>query len=162
MTKMNMNSPLNDKDYLLMRLFRQTHNAMMKVRARELAKYGLSRRQAAILQIAGYTGGNVSAYKIARWIIIEPHALVKVLSRMEAMGLVKRSIKRGVRRESKISLTEKGIEAYEKACILNSLHTIFSILSERQFDEVFKILILIRNKSMQEAGIKTPLPYPPF
>ena len=84
---------------------------MLKARSIELAKYSLTPRQAAILQIAHATGGDVSAYKIARWIILEPHSLVKVLYKMEKEGLVKRSKRRGVRKESKIDLTEKGIKA---------------------------------------------------
>ena len=162
MTKTNVTGILNNKNYLLMRLLLQTHNAMMKARDRELAKYDFTRRQAAILQIVQATGGDVSAYRIARWLIQEPHSLVKVLNRMEKNGLVKRSIKKGVRKESKIGLTEKGIEAYEKVCLLISINTILSALSERQFDELWTILKLIRDKAMQEVGIKAPLPFPPF
>ena len=162
MTKTNMNNILNDKYYLLMRLLIQTYNAMMKARNRELAQYDFTRRQAAILQITKAAGGDVSAYKIARWLILEPHSLVKVLNRMEKDGLVKRSIKKGVRKESKISLTEKGIEAYEKVCLLISINAILSVLSERQFDELWTISKLMRDKAMQQIGIKAPLPFPPF
>lgn len=162
MTKTNMNSVLKDKNYLLWRLLLQTHNAMVKARGRELAQYNLTRRQAAILQIVQATGGDVSAYRIARWIILEPHSLVKVLNRMEKNGLVKRSIKKGVRKESKIALTEKGIEAYEEVCLLSSIDTILSVLSERQFDELWIILKLLRDEAMREVRIKAPLPFPPF
>lgn len=162
MTKTNMNSVLNDTNYLLWRLLLQTRNAMMKARDRELAKYDFTRRQAAILQIAQAMGGDVSACRIARWLILEPHSLVKVLNKMEKNGLVKRSIKKGVRKESKIRLTEKGIEAYEKVRLLSSINTILSVLSERQFDELWTIMKLLRGKAMQEVGIKAPLPFPPF
>ena len=162
MTKTNMNSVLKDKNYLLWRLLLQTHNAMVKARDRELVQYNLTRRQAAILQIVQATGGDVSAYRIARWLILEPHSLVKVLNRMEKNGLVKRSIKKGVRKESKIALTEEGIEAYEEVCLLSSIDTILSVLSERQFDELWIILKLLRDKAMREVRIKAPLPFPPF
>ena len=162
MTKTNMNSVLKDKNYLLWRLLLQTHNAMVKARDRELAQYNLTRRQAAILQIVQATGGDVSAYRIAKWIILEPHSLVKVLNRMEKNGLVKRSIKKGVRKEAKIALTEEGIEAYEEVCLLSSIDTILSVLSERQFDELWIILKLLRDEAMREVRIKAPLPFPPF
>ena len=162
MTKTNMNSILNNKNYLLWRLLLQTRNAMMKARDRELAQYNLTRRQAAILQIVQATGGDISAYRIARWLILEPHSLVKVLNRMGKKGLVKRSIKKGVRKESKIDLTEEGIEAYEEVCLLSSINIILSVLSERQFDELWTILKLLRDKAMQEVRIKAPLPFPPF
>jgi len=162
MTKTNMNSILNDKNYLLWRLLLQTRNAMMKARDRELAQYNLTQRQAAILQIVRATGGDISAYRIARWLILEPHSLVKVLNKMEKKGLVKRSIKKGVRKESKIDLTEEGIEAYEEVCLLSSINIILSVLSERQFDELWTVLKLLRDKAMQEVRIKAPLPFPPF
>lgn len=162
MTKTNTNSVLNDKNYLLWRLLLQTYKAMFKARDRELAKYNLTPRKAAILQISQATGGDVSAYKIARWLILEPHSLVKVLDKMEKEGLVKRSDKKGIRKEAKIDLTEKGIEAYEEAHLLSSINIILSVLSKRQFDELWTILKLLRDKAMREVGIKAQLPFPPF
>ncbi len=158
-----MKNVLNEKNYLLWRLISQTRNAISKARQNELDAYGLSHPRASVLLISQITNGNVTSYKIAKWLILEPHTVSTMVNDMEKHGFLNKIAKKnGRRKSSKIVLTEKGIEAAEKASELNSIDNIMSGLSEKQYQQIYLILKILRDKAVKEIKFSGKLPFPPF
>ena len=110
-----MENIFEDRNYIIWRILSQTRNAMLKLRSKELALYGLTHRQAGILAIIGATNGDTNAYRIAKWVVLEPHTVSTFLNGMEAKGIIKKSaVNEGGRKTSKLELTDKGRDAYHK------------------------------------------------
>jgi DNA-binding MarR family transcriptional regulator len=86
----SMNNIFVDDDYMLMRLFSQVRNAIHKLRRKELLRYGLSPRKAAILLLIFAEKENVNPYRIAKWMLLEHHSVSELLDRMEKDGLIEK------------------------------------------------------------------------
>jgi len=157
-----MKDIFTDEDYQIWRLVLQARNAMHKARNRELAEYNLTTRQAAILQIAKATNGDATPYKIAKWTILEPHALLTVLKNMERKNLVKRVKKVGKRRATGIVLTNQGRIAYEQTVKFEPLHTILNSLSKEERNQLKRILKILRDEGLKQLGVSRKMPFPPF
>jgi len=158
-----MDNILTDRDYLLWRLLTQTRNAMLKARTKELADYSLTPRQAAVLMIIEATQGDVTAYKIARWTVTEPHTISTLLNRMEGDGLIKRTgVKVDRRKTSKIELTDRGREAYTKVMKFESLSKIMDMLTQEDKEKLHTILKKLRDEALKQIGIRAALPYEPL
>ena len=158
-----MKNILEDPDYLMWRLILQTRNAMLKVRSRELALYSLTHRQAGIIGILGATNGDTNAYRIAKWIVLEPHTVSTFLNRMEGKGIIKKStVNEGGRRTSKFQLTDKGWEAYDKVMRLESISKVMEVLTDEDRSALNSILKKLRDETLRRIGIRTKLPYPPL
>ena len=158
-----MENIFEDRDYLIWRLILQTRNAMLKVRSRELALYDLTHRQAGILTIIGATKGDTNAYRIAKWIVLEPHTVSTFLNRMEAKGIIKKSaVSEGGRRMSKLELTDKGWEAYHKVMRFESIPKVLEVLTDEDCKALSSILKKLRDETLRQIGIRTKLPYPPL
>jgi DNA-binding MarR family transcriptional regulator len=158
-----MENIFEDRDYLIWRLLLQNRNAMLKFRSKELALYGLTHRQAGILAILGATQGDTNAYRIAKWIVLEPHTVSTFLNRMEAKGIIKKSAaSEGGRKTSKFELTDKGWEAYHKVMRFESIPKVLEVLTDEDRIALISILKKIRDETLRQIGIRTKLPYPPF
>ncbi|MDD5191225.1 MAG: MarR family transcriptional regulator, partial [Dehalococcoidales bacterium] len=102
-----------DQDYNLWALFRQTRDAMIKARERELEKHGISSIQAAVLFTIQDIGPEATPAEISRRLVREPHSISGLLSRMEKQGVIKRAKDLPKRNMVRISLTAKGRELYQ-------------------------------------------------
>ena len=88
---------------------------------------------------------------IAKNVLREPHAVSKILTRMEKDGLVKKI--NGVGRKKNevlVSLTEKGRTAYKHSIKRDSIHDIMSCLSEKECIQLCSLLDKLRDKALQE------------
>ncbi len=99
-----MKDIFSDEDYLLLRLISQAWHAMHKMRNRELAPLDISGRQAAVLILIVAAGDTITAYKISKWMILEPHTISQLLKRMEKSGLIKKTLNPDKRKSFKLQL----------------------------------------------------------
>src|SRR3972149_3534581 len=84
-----MNKHLSeDPNYRLWILLHQTRDVFHKVRKKEVAKYGITATQSAVLFIISANGGQATPTVISNWFLREPHTISSVLTRMEKQGLV--------------------------------------------------------------------------
>ena len=152
-----------DRDYLIWRLIMQTRNSMLKFRAKELSLYGLTPRQAGVFGLLGATDGDTNAYRMAKWLLLEPHTVSTFLNRMEAKGMIRKSnVNKSGRKTSKFQLTDKGWEAYHKIMHFESIPKVLNILNDEERKVLSSILIKLRDETLRQIGVRTKLPYPPF
>ncbi|HEY1157150.1 MAG TPA: MarR family transcriptional regulator [Arthrobacter sp.] len=78
-----------------------------------LAPLGLTR--AAVIALEGLTGGPLNQEQLADAIRVQSQTLGRVLTRLEATGLITRTRHASDRRQLKVKLTEAGVEAVEAA-----------------------------------------------
>jgi DNA-binding MarR family transcriptional regulator len=78
-----------------------------------LAPLGLTR--AAVIALEGLTGGPLNQEQLADAIRVQSQTLGRVLTRLEATGLITRTRHASDRRQLKVELTEAGVEAVEAA-----------------------------------------------
>jgi DNA-binding MarR family transcriptional regulator len=136
---------------------------MLKIRSRELFFYGLTHRQAGLIGAIGATQGNINAYRIAKWVILEPHTISANLNRMEADGYIEKvNLIENGRRTSKLKLTEKGWKAYNEVKRFESIPKVLEVLTSGERKTLNSILKKLRDEALKQMGIRTKLPYPPF
>jgi len=157
-----MDNIFTDDDYMLWRLFTQARNAINKLRQKELLRYGLTPRKAAILLILLAAKDDVNPYRIAKWLVLEHHSVSELIDRMEKEGLVNKVRNHDNRSSIRIQLTNKGVKAAEEAGKAESFHTVMDILSEKERSQFINVLKRLRDNALQELGIMNKLPYPPF
>jgi DNA-binding MarR family transcriptional regulator len=160
--EVKMNSMLSaDQDYNLWVLLRQTRDAMVKAREKELEKYGISSIQAAVLFNIQTIGPEATPAEISRRLVREPHSVSGLLNRMEKQGLITRVKDLPKRNMVRVSLTEKGREVYELSTKRLSMHDTMSVLSEGERSQLWNMLEKLRDKALKLAGIGHELPFPP-
>jgi DNA-binding MarR family transcriptional regulator len=153
----------NDEQYMLWRLLRQASSAILKVRQRELAEYGISHRKAGVLLIAEATDGKATLYEMAKWFIIEPNTISELSQRMEKEGfIIKKIDNRNKRKSTRIELTEKGREACKQIRKMESIHKIMSSVSDKDREQLALNLKALRDEALKRIGVKYKLHFPPF
>jgi DNA-binding MarR family transcriptional regulator len=150
-----------DLDYNLWALFRQTRDAMVKARDRELEKHGTSSIQAAVLFTVQDIGPEATPAEISRRLVREPHSISGLLSRMEKQGLIKRVKDLPKRNMVRITLTTKGKELYEYSKQRATMHEIMSEISGEEKKVLQDYLQRLRDKALKLAGIGYEMPFPP-
>jgi len=136
---------------------------MLKVRSRELSSYGLTHRQAGLLAIIGATKGDINAYRIAKWVVLEPHSISANLNLLKADGYIKiAKVRERGRRMSKLKLTDKGWKAYEEVRRFETISELFKVLTDEERETLSSILKKLRDEALKQIGVRAKLPYPPF
>jgi len=157
-----MEDIFRNEDYLLMRLIAQTRHAIQKARLKELAPFKISPRKAATLMTIVASGGEVSAYKIAKWFILEPSSISLLLQKMEKEGLVKRIKTQDKRRSFRLKLTAKGNKVYDEVKTYESYHRAMTVLNKEQRKQLKSLLTILRDGILKQLGMGGRLPFPPF
>jgi len=114
-------------------------------------------RKPYILFIIKTLGNNATLTEISRYTFRKKNSISELLNRMVKKGLVKKIRDPVVKSRIRVSLTEKGLKAYEKSTQAESINKTMSVLSEgkqRQLqsclelllDNTFKELIMDRKK----------------
>ena len=153
------NHPSSDQDFELWVLVNQVRDLLLKAREKELRPHGITATQAAALFVIEAIGNEATATEISRWLLREHHTVSGLLSRMEKEGLISRSKDFPIRSLARVTLTEKGRQAYyqsaKRACIRN----VMRVLSQEERQLLSSFL-----KKMRDEGIKQLLGdlKPPF
>ena len=139
-----------DPDYNLWVLLSHARRAMMTARQRELKKYKITPRQAAVFNAIVTIGEKVTPADISRWLFREPHSISEFLKRMERKGFLKRVKDLERKNMVRVVLTEKGEEAYRDSIKLESMHKIMATLSKKERENLGTILKKLINASLEE------------
>ena len=156
---MGNSSPV-DRDYNLWVLLRQAKDLLTRVRDKELKKYGISTRQAAVLFVIKAIGYRATPAEIARWLVREPHTVSSMLSRMERQGLVTKASDLHRKNIVRVALTEKGEQAYSDSEKRETIRRVSSSLSEKERQQLWSYLETIRNRALKELGTDQQPPFP--
>ncbi len=144
----------DDPVYKLNWLLGRTRDAIQKVRVKELAQYGLSTAQAALLFILNASDEPLISAKLARFFVREAHSVSSILKRMEAKGLVTRTKDLSKKNLVRISLTDEGEKAYSLSSRRRAYHKLYSKLTDEQKEQLASILRTLLDEAIKE--IKTP------
>ena len=148
--------------YALLLLFGQTRHMAFKVRQKELDKYGITPRQAAVLHIIPLIGKKATPAEISRWLGRESHTVSSNLNTMERQGLIKKTKDLDKRNLVRITLTRKGRRAVDQAMELHSVETLLGRLTKMERTQFRSILEKIRNAAIRELKLKDKVVYPEF
>jgi len=152
-----------DRDYNLWVLFRNTVDIVLRARYKELSELGVLGRQAALIlvvQIIEREGYKATPAEIARWLLRKPHTISNTLGRMEKDGLVQKVKDLDRKNLIRVVVTKKGKEYYEKSARRQSIHRVVSCLSERERQQLKRLLEKLREEGRKELGIEQKLPWP--
>lgn len=155
---------LADKKFNLWLLLVQTRDAMFKARAKELSPYGITSVEAGVLfsiqAISQDTGNKITPAELSRWMFREHHTVSALLNRMEKKGLIKKTKDSHIKTQWRISVTEKGQEAYRQATKRKVIHTVMSTLSEKERQQLELSLKKIRDKALKVTASTPTIPFP--
>lgn len=154
------NSLSANKDFTLWVLLLQAKDMVFKVREKELSQYSLSPEQAAVLFIIQTIGETATPADISRWLLRKHHTVSGVLSRMEKKGLLRRTKDLARKNMIRVTLTEKGRQAYYQASRMESIYDIMSSLSEEEHQQLSSYLQTLRARALKELGMDQKPPFP--
>ena len=143
-------NPTRDLDYELWGLLNQASHAMERAREDELRPLGLSMMHAAVLYIVKVAKDPVTPAQISRWLFREPHSVSALLQRMEKQGLLKRAKDLERKNVIRVTLTERGEEAYRQSREMKPIRRVMSHLSPKERDSLKIPLETIRDKALEE------------
>lgn len=149
-----------DQYYNLWVLLAQTRHAMFKARRKELTRYNIFARWAAVLFAVQTLGGKATPAEISRWLFRTPHSVSEMLSRMEKSGLVRKVKDLDRKNMVRVVLTVKGHEAFDQSIRRESIHKIMSSLSEEEYQQLRSYLQKIRDTALKELGGEGEIPFP--
>jgi DNA-binding MarR family transcriptional regulator len=142
-------------------LLDQTTTAMSRVADNELSQAGITMIQGAVLYYVKNAKEPVIPAHISRWLFREPHTVSQLLMRMEKQGLVKRTKNLDRKNQLRITLTEKGEQAYQKQIEMRGIGKILSTLSQEECDKLGARLKKLRDEAVKELDSKPrELPFP--
>lgn len=151
----------SDQYYNTWVLLRQARDAIFRARMNELAQYGISTREAGVLFVIQAIGKETTPAEISRWLFREPHTVSALLSRMEKKGLIRKANDLPRKNLVRVSLTDKGKEAYNNSTKRQSLHKAISALSDEKLKQLSSYLMTLRDEALKELRIDYKLPFPP-
>ncbi len=152
--------PKTDKSFNLWVLLLQTRDAVYNAREKELSQYGISQREAAVIRAINSLGKSATPANLARWVYRRPHTISGILKRMQKKDLINMEHDPAIRNIIRLSLTQKGKEAYKTTLNRKSLHRIFKSVIEDNCDQLESCLTDIRDRALKETGDKIHRPLP--
>jgi len=144
--------PINeDDDYNLIALINQTGHAFSLARTRELATRGLSMMRAAVLLVLQVRDNNATPTEISQWLLREPHTISALLDRMERDGLIRRYRDLHKRNTVRVAMTEKGRTAYQESLERETFHSVMSVLSDEEREQLRCVMTKLWLRVLQEV-----------
>jgi DNA-binding MarR family transcriptional regulator len=149
-----------DPDYKLWVMFNQTRNAIVTARERELAEFGVSKLESFILFVVKTMGDGATAAEISRIVFRQPHTVSEFLSRMEKKGLITKSRNPKNKSMVRLRLTPKGNALYRKTSKRETIHQIFSGLSQEEREKLEHCLETVQVKALEAIGVTRAAYFP--
>ena len=150
-----------DEFQALWQLFRRTSHAIAKARERELNDYGVSGDAVSVLFTVLMLGQDAIPAKIAKHLLLEPHSVSHLLSRMQEDGLVTKVKDLERKNYVRIELTDKGLDLYTQCTRSESTSTIMSKLTKKERTQLWSVLAKLRDVAIAQLGVRRPILYPP-
>ncbi|MBE9506307.1 MAG: MarR family transcriptional regulator [Chloroflexi bacterium] len=141
----------NDDDYNLIALINQTGHAVSLARSRELGRFDLSMMRAAVLLVLQIRDNNATPTEIAQWLLREPHTISALLDRMEKDGLIRRFRDLHKKNTVRVAMTAKGRDAYQVSLKREKFHSIMSVLTDDEREQLRATMTKIWLRTLQEV-----------
>mgnify|MGYP001583932522 CR=1 FL=1 len=145
----------------LWQLLQRSLGAIIKVRQKELDRFGITVRQSAVLRTVMRLGQQATPTEIAKQLFLESNTISEQLQRMEADGLVKKVKDLNRKNLVRIEVTQEGHELSSKTLNRKSIDYVMSVLTEDEKIELWSILTKLRGRAVEKLDIKDLDLYPP-
>jgi DNA-binding MarR family transcriptional regulator len=142
-----------DEDHDLWLLLTHARYAIYRAREKELQRYRVSPEQAGVLFVVLALGNRATPSEISRFILRQPHTVSALIERMANNGLVRKVHDLDKKNLVHVSLTEKGLKAYEISTKRSSIHGIMGILEDYEKLRFRKLLEKIHGQARKEIGL---------
>lgn len=144
-------------DFELGVLLERTRSAYSRIRELELAQFGLSPEQTAVLHTLQSKGSFATSDEIANTIIRQYHSVTSIVNRMEKNGLVEK-VKTKKGRKYLISITQRGENLYN-SIPRHSIKMILSGLSPEEKQQLTISLQKMLSKGREMLGMDNKYPF---
>ena len=134
-------------------LIRNISHLMGRARDRELAQYGLTVTQSAILSAVKRLAGTATPGSIAQFLYRESTTISNTLIRMEKQGLVKRTRDPMRRREVRVTLTKSGEAALTDAGERDVINRAMTGLTAGESRALIEAMKPLRDTLLGELGL---------
>jgi DNA-binding MarR family transcriptional regulator len=153
----NDNLPHSDIDLELWINLDHAHSALSRARELELAQYGITPEQAAILNILLSKGGSATNAEIADTVIRQYNSITTLVNRMAMLDLVSKE-KSAEHRKFLVTITPKGKNVYENVTF-KSIRMAFSEFSSADKQKILYYLSHMVDKSRNMLQMDNKLPF---
>jgi DNA-binding MarR family transcriptional regulator len=144
-------------DFELWMLLNRTRNSVYRIRELELAQFGLTVEQSAMLFLLSSRGGSATPKTIEDITMRQHHSISTLINRMIKMNLVARR-KSPDSKRSEIFITKHGEDLFKKIPT-HSIEMLFSSLKEKDLELLFSYLNTLLGKARDLLGLSF---VPPF
>lgn len=141
------------ESYRLFQLMRYTADAIHRAREYELKKFNLTPEQAGALVCILSLGNKATQAELSRWLFRLPNSITILINRMEKLGLVKKTPDKKRKNINRLSLTQKGYEAYQHSIEFQAFYPIIDILPEAEGRQLRASLQKIREKVFENLHL---------
>jgi DNA-binding MarR family transcriptional regulator len=143
----------SDPDHDMWLFLTHTRYAIYRARERELQRYGISPEQVGVLFIIQALKNKATPSEIARFIMRQPHTVSALIDRMEEKGYVKKYHDLDKKNLVRVSITDKGLQAYELSRKRGPIHRIMAVLSEEERTQLRELLRKLQAEARKELGM---------
>lgn len=147
----------SDEDQDLWLLLTRTRYAIFRAREKELQRYGVSPEQAGLLFIVQVLGNKATPAAISRVILRQPHTVSALVDRMAKKGFVKKLKDLDRKNLVRVSLTDKGMRAYDQSTKRGPIKRIMGVLTQQERKNLKLYLEKLMSKAREELGLDRDL-----
>jgi DNA-binding MarR family transcriptional regulator len=134
-------------------LFARARYLTFRARERELQRYGLTPEQSQVLFVTQALKNKATPAAISRLLLRQPHTVSAIVDRMAKKGLIKKSKDLERKNMVRVTMTEKGKEAYEVTTKRGPIHRILSVLDKEERQQFRQYLERVMVKARDELGM---------
>jgi len=142
-----------DPDQDMWLFLTHTRYAIYRARERELQRYGISPEQVGVLFIVQALKNKATPSEISRFIMRQPHTVSALIDRMEEIGFVKKYHDLDKKNLVRVSITEKGLQAYELSRKRGPIHRIMAVLTDEERVQLRELLRKLQVEARRELGM---------
>lgn len=132
-------------------LLSRTYHAISQLYDAESRQIGFPRKPY-ILFIIKTLGNSPTLTEISRFTFRKKNSISELINRMVDKGLVKKIRDPDVKSRIRVSLTKKGLDAYEKSTQAESIDKTMSALSEGKQRQLKSCLELLMDRALKEVA----------
>ena len=134
-------------------LFARARYLTFRARERELQRYGLTPEQSQVLFVTQALKNKATPAAISRLLLRQPHTVSAIVDRMSKKGLIKKTKDLERKNMVRVSLTDKGKEAYELTTKRGPIHRILGTLNKEERKAFHGYLERVLSRSREELGM---------
>ena len=150
-----------DLSFGLWQLLNRTTHLIYKARQKELDRYGISVRSAAVLEVVNRLDKEATPARLSQQIFIERHSISEQLSRMEKEGLLVKNRHPENKNRIRLQATGKGERLFREAMQHESISDIMSELSPEEQHRLWLVLSRLRKRTLEILDMDKEDLYPP-